>query len=59
MIRKMVGAGKPDLDIKQDGDKFEIKLISTFKNRENNFTVGEEFEETQHDGSKMKVCIHY
>ncbi|XP_063079781.1 retinol-binding protein 2a [Engraulis encrasicolus] len=29
----------------QDGDRFETKTLSTFRNYEVNFTVGEEFEE--------------
>uniref|UniRef100_A0A4W5P151 Retinol binding protein 2 n=1 Tax=Hucho hucho TaxID=62062 RepID=A0A4W5P151_9TELE len=31
--------------IVQNGDKFETKTLSTFRNYEVNFTVGEEFEE--------------
>ncbi|XP_058489679.1 retinol-binding protein 2-like [Solea solea] len=31
--------------IVQDGDKFETKTLSTFRNYEVNFTVGQEFEE--------------
>lgn len=29
----------------QNGDKFETKTLSTFRNYEVNFTIGEEFEE--------------
>ncbi|XP_062329033.1 retinol-binding protein 2-like [Osmerus eperlanus] len=32
--------------IVQNGDKFETKTLSTFRNYEVNFVVGEEFEET-------------
>lgn len=31
--------------IVQSGDKFETKTLSTFRNYEVNFTIGEEFEE--------------
>lgn len=31
--------------IVQNGDKFETKTLSTFRNYEVNYTVGEEFEE--------------
>ncbi|CAB1348141.1 unnamed protein product [Coregonus sp. 'balchen'] len=31
--------------IVQNGDKFETKTLSTFRNYEVNFTIGEEFEE--------------
>uniref|UniRef100_A0A8B9JY36 Retinol-binding protein 2-like n=1 Tax=Astyanax mexicanus TaxID=7994 RepID=A0A8B9JY36_ASTMX len=53
----------------QNGDKFETKTLSTFRNYEVNFTVGEEFEEhtkgldnrvvktlVQWDGEKL-VCV--
>ncbi|XP_066513900.1 retinol-binding protein 2-like [Hoplias malabaricus] len=55
--------------IVQDGDKFETKTLSTFRNYEVNFTVGQEFEEhtkgldnrvvktlVQWDGEKL-VCV--
>ncbi|KAL6467753.1 hypothetical protein MHYP_G00234300 [Metynnis hypsauchen] len=55
--------------IVQNGDKFETKTLSTFRNYEVNFTVGEEFEEhtkgldnrvvktlVQWDGDKL-VCV--
>lgn len=51
--------------IVQNGDKFETKTLSTFRNYEVNFTIGEEFEEQTKalDNRKVKVgqfsCISY
>ncbi|XP_029964541.1 retinol-binding protein 2 isoform X2 [Salarias fasciatus] len=53
--------------IVQNGDKFETKTLSTFRNYEVNFTIGEEFEEytkgldnrktlVTWDGDKL-VCV--
>ena len=55
MARKMGGNAKSTIEIKQDGDKIDIVLISMFTSREEHFTVGEEFEQTQHDGTVSKV----
>lgn len=43
----------------QNGDKFETKTLSTFRNYEVNFTVGEEFEEHTKglDNRVVKVCM--
>lgn len=43
--------------IVQNGDKFETKTLSTFRNYEVNFTVGEEFDEQTKglDNRKVKV----
>lgn len=45
--------------IVQNGDKFETKTLSTFRNYEVNFTVGEEFEEQTKglDNRKVKVGL--
>lgn len=45
--------------IVQNGDKFETKTLSTFRNYEVNFTVGEEFEEHTKglDNRVVKVCM--
>ncbi|XP_056453174.1 uncharacterized protein LOC130387904 [Gadus chalcogrammus] len=44
-IRKIATLLKPDKDITQDGDHITIKTLSTFKNYNMDFTVGQEFEE--------------
>ncbi|ELT87594.1 hypothetical protein CAPTEDRAFT_21682 [Capitella teleta] len=46
---------KPSQVISVDGDKITIKTLSTFKNTEVSFTLGQEFEETTADGRKMKT----
>ncbi|XP_037632091.1 retinol-binding protein 2-like isoform X2 [Sebastes umbrosus] len=45
--------------IVQNGDKFETKTVSTFRNYEVNFTVGEEFEEHTKglDNRKVKTLV--
>lgn len=44
--------------IVQNGDKFETKTLSTFRNYEVDFTVGQEFEEQTKalDNRKVMVC---
>ncbi|XP_073705973.1 retinol-binding protein 1-like [Garra rufa] len=44
-IRKIATLLKPDKDIIQDGNHFIIKTLSTFRNYNMDFVVGEEFEE--------------
>ena len=51
----MASHSNPTVDINQDGEKFSIKLHSMFVTRESSFTVGDEYEETQHNGAVMKV----
>ncbi|KAJ7990576.1 hypothetical protein DPEC_G00301820 [Dallia pectoralis] len=45
--------------IVQNGDKFETKTLSTFRNYEVNFTVGEEFEEVTKglDNRKLQTLV--
>lgn len=44
--------------IVQNGDKFQTKTLSTFRNYEVDFTIGEEFEEHTKalDNRKVMVC---
>lgn len=44
-IRKIASLLKPQKVITQDGDSFTIKTVSTFKNYEVSFKIGEEFTE--------------
>lgn len=44
-IRTIASLLKTDKDIVQDGDHFQIKTLSTFKNYHMDFHVGQEFEE--------------
>ncbi|XP_056129780.1 retinoid-binding protein 7 isoform X2 [Lampris incognitus] len=43
--RKLANMLKPQKVIKQDGDSFTIHTLTTFKNYQCSFKVGEEFEE--------------
>ncbi len=45
--------------IVQNGDKFETKTLSTFRNYEVDFIIGEEFEERTKalDNRIVKVCV--
>ena len=54
-IQKAAGMARPDLLIEQNGDHFIIKLISTMAKREEDFTVGTEFEKEQMDGNMYMV----
>uniref|UniRef100_A0A673KN03 Retinol binding protein 1 n=1 Tax=Sinocyclocheilus rhinocerous TaxID=307959 RepID=A0A673KN03_9TELE len=44
-VRKIATLLKPDKDITQNGDHFTIKTLSTFRNYNMDFVVGQEFEE--------------
>jgi len=55
----MASASSPDLDITQDGNKFHFKLHSIVQTKETDFSVDEEFEDTQQNGVVMKVVVLY
>lgn len=44
ILRKIAATVKPTLTITKDGDKWVIKSKSTFKNEEDEFTIGIEFD---------------
>nr|AAI53599.1 Rbp1b protein [Danio rerio]AAI62113.1 Rbp1b protein [Danio rerio]AAI62130.1 Rbp1b protein [Danio rerio]AAR31829.1 cellular retinol-binding protein type 1b [Danio rerio] len=58
-IRKIAILLRPDKDISQNGDHFVIKTVSTFKNYDMDFVVGQEFEEDLGpvDGRKCMTTI--
>ncbi|XP_056335150.1 retinol-binding protein 1.1 [Danio aesculapii] len=58
-IRKIAVLLRPDKDISQNGDHFVIKTVSTFKNYDMDFVVGQEFEEDLGpvDGRKCMTTI--
>ncbi|XP_051735384.1 retinol-binding protein 1-like [Ctenopharyngodon idella] len=58
-IRKIAVLLKPDKDISQNGDHIIIKTVSTFKNYDMDFVVGQEFEEDLGpvDGRKCMTTI--
>lgn len=44
MLRKIAATVKPTLIISKNGDKWIIKTRSTFKNEEDEFTIGVEWD---------------
>lgn len=58
VMRKMAAAIKPTQIIEVEGDHWVIKTLTTLKNTEIEFTLGEEFDELTGDGRKLKVGTH-
>lgn len=54
--RQVGNVTKPTIVISHEGDKVVIKTLSTFKNTEISFKLGEEFDETTADDRHVKVC---
>lgn len=55
IARKMAVASSPDLEVVVDGNKYTFKLQSLLQSKEISFTVGEDYEEKQHNDVIMKV----
>ncbi|KAG7465674.1 hypothetical protein MATL_G00156080 [Megalops atlanticus] len=55
--RQVGNVTKPTIVISQDGDKVTVKTLSTFKNTEICFKLGEEFDETTADDRNCKSTI--
>ncbi len=55
LIRKAAVRSNPTLVVKQEGNKFDMKLTSMFITKEFKFTVGEDYEEAQQNGKMYKV----
>ncbi|XP_012692238.1 fatty acid binding protein 7, brain, a [Clupea harengus] len=55
--RQVGNVTKPTIVISQDGDKIVVKTLSTFKNTEISFKLGEEIEETTADDRKVKSVL--
>ncbi|XP_041821637.1 fatty acid-binding protein, intestinal-like [Chelmon rostratus] len=53
MKRKLAEHDNLKLTIEQNGDKFHIKESSTFRTKENDFTLGVPFEYTLADGTEV------
>jgi len=52
--RQAASIASATVDISVDGDNWNIKTTSTFKNSELKFKLGEEFDEERQDGAKVK-----
>uniref|UniRef100_A0A9J8AS81 Fatty acid binding protein 7, brain, a n=1 Tax=Cyprinus carpio carpio TaxID=630221 RepID=A0A9J8AS81_CYPCA len=55
--RQVGNVTKPTIVISHEDDKVVIKTLSTFKNTEISFKLGEEFDETTADDRHVKVCV--
>ena len=59
MLRKVALTLKPKIVFEVDGAKWTMKHLSTFKDSEISFKMGEEFNETTMDGRKFKVNVDH
>ncbi|XP_028675059.2 fatty acid-binding protein, heart [Erpetoichthys calabaricus] len=57
LMRQMGSSSKPTTIIGLNDDKINVKTLSTFKNTEIEFKLGEEFDETTADGRKVKSVV--
>ncbi|XP_046385331.1 fatty acid-binding protein, muscle isoform X2 [Ischnura elegans] len=57
VTRKMGNAVTPTVEVTEKDGTFTIKTMSTFKNSEISFKLGEEFDEETVDGRKVKSVI--
>ncbi|NP_571680.1 fatty acid binding protein 7, brain, a [Danio rerio] len=55
--RQVGNVTKPTIVISHEGDKVVIKTLSTFKNTEISFKLGEEFDETTADDRHVKSTV--
>lgn len=55
MKRKLAEHDNLKITIEQNGDKFHIKESSTFRTKENDFTLGIPFEYSLADGTEVSV----
>lgn len=58
-IRKIVSMLKPQKVITQDGDRFTIRTLTTFRSYEISFKIGEEFKEVSLDNKSFQVKLQY
>jgi len=57
VLRKMGNSVNPTVELVKEGDLYTFNTVSTFKNSQIKFKLGEEFEEETIDGRKVKsVC---
>ncbi|CAH1777481.1 unnamed protein product [Owenia fusiformis] len=55
--RKMAAMASPVTTIVQDGDKFEITIVTTMWSQTDTFTVGEPYEKEHHKSGKKQKCL--
>nr|ABL09317.1 allergen Ale o 13 [Aleuroglyphus ovatus] len=57
MVKTAAKTLKPTLEVEVQGDTYIFRSLSTFKNTEIKFKLGEEFEEDRADGKKVKTVV--
>jgi len=57
VTRKMANAATPVVDVKVNGDEYEIKTVTTFKTTDIKFKLGQEFDEVRGDGATCKSVM--
>ena len=55
MVKTAAKTLKPTLEVDVQGDTYVFRSLSTFKNTEIKFKLGEEFEEDRNDRKRVKV----
>lgn len=55
ITRKAANAVTPTVELRKDGDNYNLVTSSTFKTTECKFKPGEEFDEERADGAKVRV----
>ncbi|KAK1792906.1 hypothetical protein P4O66_001637 [Electrophorus voltai] len=56
--RQVGNVTKPTIVISQEGEKVVVKTLSTFKNTEISFKLGEDFDETTADDRNVKILLY-
>nr|ABL09313.1 allergen Ale o 13 [Aleuroglyphus ovatus] len=58
VTRNLAKSATPTVEVAVNGDTYTIKTLSTLKNSEITFKLGEEFEEDRADGKKVKTVVN-
>lgn len=53
ITRKAANAVTPTVELRKEGDEYNLVTSSTFKTTEMKFKLGEEFDEERADGAKV------
>lgn len=56
-LRKIGNSVSPTVELKKEGDKYQLITESTFKNSTIDFELGKEFEEETLDGRKVQSVV--
>lgn len=58
MVKTAAKTLKPTFEVAKENDQYVFRSLSTFKNTEIKFKLGEEFEEDRADGKRVKTVIN-